>query len=141
MFGPRGDHFAGNGGGPESRRFRARIYIGFSHAYIGRYENKPRFGGARCRLADRAGFEHVATMFSTNGTFWTWTFHSLLHGRIPAGINDAVFPSDFRFVRNTLWNVARIGAFSLIDAINVALTGRSSNMLVVLRKPAGAHTG
>ena len=94
--------------------------------------------GSVRQLADRVGFEHLATCFSTNGTFWTWTFHSLLNGRIPASVNDAVFPSDFRFVSNTLWNVARIGAFSLVDAANVALTRRSSNMLVILRKPAGA---
>jgi SAM-dependent methyltransferase len=94
------------------------------------------------RLASRAGFEHLATCFSTNGTFWTWTFHALLQGRIPARVNDAVFPSDFRFVANTLWNVARIGAFSLLDAVNVAIAGRSSNMLVILRKPAaGARAG
>lgn len=93
------------------------------------------------RLADRIGFDHRATHFSTNGTFWTWTCHSLLHGRIPARVNDAVFPSDFRFVRNSLWNVARIGTFSLLDAANVALTGRSSNMLVILRKAGAARTG
>ena len=87
------------------------------------------------RLAERVGFEHVETVFSTNGTFWTWSFHSLLQGRIPAGINDALFPSDARFVDNSLWNVARIGAFSAIDALNVVLTGRSANMLVILRKP------
>jgi len=90
------------------------------------------------RLAARTGFEHLATCFSTNGTFWTWTFHALLKGRIPAGVNDALFPSDSRFVRNTLWNVARITAFTLLDAANVAITRRSSNMLVILRKPAGA---
>ena len=87
------------------------------------------------RLADRVGLEHLETVFSTNGTFWTWTFHSLLHGRVPARINDAVFPSDARFIENSLWNVARIGAFSALDAANVLVTGRSANMLVILRKP------
>lgn len=96
--------------------------------------------GAR-RLAEATGFEHLATCFSTNGTFWTWTFHALLHDRIPARVNDALFPSDFRFVRNTLWNVARIGAFSLLDAANIACTRRSSNMLVILRKPPGGAPG
>jgi SAM-dependent methyltransferase len=91
------------------------------------------------RLADRAGFEHLATCFSTNGTFWTWTFHALLNGRVPAWVNDALFPSDRRFVSNTLWNVARIGAFSMVDAANIALTRCSSNMLVILRKPPGAQ--
>jgi SAM-dependent methyltransferase len=89
------------------------------------------------RLADRAGFEHLETVFSTNGTFWTWSFHSLLHGRLPARVNDALFPSDARFIENSFWNVARIGAFSALDAANVLLTRRSSNMLVILRKPSG----
>lgn len=90
------------------------------------------------RLAERAGFEHLDTRFSTNGTFWTWTCHSALHGRVPARINDALFPSDDRFIRNSLGNIARIGAFSLLDAANIVVTGRSSNMLVILRKPTGA---
>ena len=89
------------------------------------------------RLADRVGLEHLETVFSTNGTFWTWSFHSLLRGRVPARINDAVFPSDRRFIENSLWNVARIGAFSALDAANVLLTRRSANMLVILRKPGG----
>ena len=89
------------------------------------------------RLADRVGFEHLETVFSTNGTFWTWSFHSLLRGRVPARINDAVFPSDSRFVENSLWNVARIGIFSALDAANVLVTRRSANMLVILRNPGG----
>jgi 2-polyprenyl-3-methyl-5-hydroxy-6-metoxy-1,4-benzoquinol methylase len=87
-------------------------------------------------LAERTGFEHLHTGFSTNGTFWTWTFHSLLRRRWPAALNDALFPSDYRFIRNNPWNIARIGLFTAIDLINVKLTGQSSNMLVILRKPA-----
>ena len=45
--------------------------------------------GSVRKLAERAGFEHVETCFSTNGTFWTWTFHSLLRGRVSARVNDA----------------------------------------------------
>jgi SAM-dependent methyltransferase len=88
-------------------------------------------------LARRAGFTHLETCFSTNGTFWTWTFHSLLRGRVSARLNDAVFPSDYRFVQNSVWNIARIGAFSLLDAANRVFAGQSSNMLVILRKPLG----
>jgi SAM-dependent methyltransferase len=97
--------------------------------------------GSVRKLAARAGFEHVETCFSTNGTFWTWTFHSLLRGRVSARLNDAVFPSDGRFIRNNLWNIARIGAFSLLDAVNLLCTGQSSNMLVILRKPADTARG
>jgi len=93
--------------------------------------------GSAKALAARVGFEHVETSFSTNGTFWTWTFHSLLRGRWPAALNDAIFPSDYRFIKNNPWNLARIGLFSLFDAANITLTGQSSNMLVILRKPLG----
>jgi 2-polyprenyl-3-methyl-5-hydroxy-6-metoxy-1,4-benzoquinol methylase len=86
-------------------------------------------------LAARAGFEHVETCFSTNGTFWTWTFHSLLRGRVDARLNDALFPSDYRFIQSNLWNIARIGAFALLDVANRVCTGQSANMLVILRKP------
>ncbi len=87
-------------------------------------------------LAQRAGFEHLETSFSTNGTFWTWSFHSLFRGRLPARVNDALFPSDYRFVESNVWNIARIGLFTLFDVANVLLTKQSSNMLVILRKPA-----
>ena len=92
--------------------------------------------GSALKLARRVGFEHLETSFSTNGTFWTWSFHSLLRGRIPSRLNDALFPSDWRFIENNVWNIARIGLFTLFDAANVACTGQSSNMLVILRKPA-----
>jgi hypothetical protein len=32
--------------------------------------------------------------FSTNGTFWVWSFHAALLGRISAKWNDRLFPSD-----------------------------------------------
>lgn len=87
------------------------------------------------KLGERAGFEHVETRFSTNGTFWTWSFHSLFRGRIPDAWNDAIFPSDYRFVESNAWNIARIGLFTVFDALNLVFTRRSSNMLVILRKP------
>lgn len=87
-------------------------------------------------LAERAGFEILEIAYSTNGTFWTWSFHSLFQGRLPAGWNDAIFPSDYRFIESNPWNIARIGLFTFFDAANVLLTKQSSNMLVILRKPA-----
>lgn len=90
------------------------------------------------RLADRVGFEHLETSFSTNGTFWTWSFHSWLRGRIPARWNDAIFPSDYRFIESNAWNILRIGLFTVFDMANLALTRQSSNMMVILRKPLDA---
>ncbi|MBI3769012.1 MAG: fatty acid desaturase [Deltaproteobacteria bacterium] len=96
--------------------------------------------GSSRRLAERAGFEHVETSFSTNGTFWTWSLHSLLAERFPRRVCDALLPSDHRFIESTLWNVIRGGLFSAVDALNVLLTGRSANMAVILRKPFHPET-
>lgn len=86
-------------------------------------------------LGEKTGFEHVETCFSTNGTFWTWSFHSFLKGKVPDWLNDAVFPSDQRFVESNAWNVVRIGGFTIVDLLNVIVTGQSSNMLAIYRKP------
>ena len=87
------------------------------------------------RAARRVGFEHVETCFSTNSQFWIWSFHSLLIRFLPRRICDAMFPSDHRFVKSSLWMVLRGGVFTAMDMLNVLSTGRSSNMAVILRKP------
>jgi 2-polyprenyl-3-methyl-5-hydroxy-6-metoxy-1,4-benzoquinol methylase len=90
------------------------------------------------RAARRVGFEHVETLFSTNSQFWIWSFHSLLSGLLPRNLCDALFPSDHRFVKSGIWTVLRGGFFTAVDTLNVLLTGRSSNMAVILRKPGKA---
>jgi fatty acid desaturase/2-polyprenyl-3-methyl-5-hydroxy-6-metoxy-1,4-benzoquinol methylase len=87
------------------------------------------------RAAERAGFEHLETCYSTNSQFWVWSFHSLLLRFFPRGLCDALFPSDHRFVKSGLWMVLRGGFFTALDTLNVMCTGRSSNMAVILRKP------
>jgi SAM-dependent methyltransferase len=86
------------------------------------------------RAAKRAGFEHVETSFSTNSQFWIWSFHSLLLRFLPRRVCDALFPSDHRFVKSGLWMVLRGGFFTAVDMLTVVFTGRSSNMMVILRK-------
>lgn len=92
-------------------------------------------GTSAARAAKRMGFEHVETCFSTNSQFWIWSFHSLLGQFLPGNLCDALFPSDHRFVKSGLWTVLRGGFFTVVDTLNVLLTGRSSNMAVILRKP------
>lgn len=87
------------------------------------------------RAAKRAGFEHLETSFSTNSQFWIWTLHSLLLEFLPRRVCDALFPSDHRFLKSGVWMVLRGGFFTAVDTVNVRLTGRSSNMAVILRKP------
>jgi fatty acid desaturase/SAM-dependent methyltransferase len=86
------------------------------------------------RAAQRAGFEHVETCFSTNSQFWVWSFHSLLLRFLPHRICDALFPSDHRFVKSGGWMVLRGGFFTALDMLTVICTGRSSNMAVILKK-------
>ncbi len=87
------------------------------------------------RLGERVGFEHLETCFSTNGTFWTWTFHSLTLPWLGRRLSDALFPSDHRFIESSLWNIARIAAFTYLDKANCLLLGQSSNMLCIFRRP------
>ena len=87
------------------------------------------------RAAQRVGFEHVETCFSTNSQFWIWSFHSLLGGFLPQKVCDSLFPSDHRFVKSSVWMVFRGGFFTAVDMLTVLLTKRSSNMAVILRKP------
>jgi len=87
------------------------------------------------RLGQRAGFEHLETCFSTNGTFWTWTFHSLSRPLLGQRVSDALFPADHRFIESNPWNIARIGAFTLVDMLNTAVLRQSSNMLCIFRRP------
>ncbi|HEX7899896.1 MAG TPA: fatty acid desaturase [Planctomycetota bacterium] len=88
------------------------------------------------RAAERVGFEHLETVYSTNSQFWIWTLHSLAGRFISRGLRDALFPSDHRFVKSNLWTILRGGAFTAVDILNVLFTGRSANMAVILRKPA-----
>lgn len=87
------------------------------------------------RAAKRAGFEHLETCFSTNSQFWVWTMHSVLLRFLPRAVCDVLFPSDHRFLKSGVWMALRGGFFTVVDILNVRLTGRSSNMAVILRKP------
>jgi len=87
------------------------------------------------RAARRVGFEHVETTYSTNSQFWIWSFHSLLGTFLPRKVCDALFPSDHRFVKSSIWIVLRGGFFTAVDMLTLLCSGRSSNMGVILRKP------
>jgi len=87
------------------------------------------------QLGERVGFEHLETCFSTNGTFWTWTCHSLSKNLLGDRLSDALFPSDHRFIESNLWNILRIGAFTYLDKANCLLFRQSSNMLCIYRRP------
>jgi 2-polyprenyl-3-methyl-5-hydroxy-6-metoxy-1,4-benzoquinol methylase len=89
-------------------------------------------------LGERSGFEHVGTSFSTNGTFWNWSFHSLLQNKISAKWNDRIFPSDHRLVKSSLYNLLLLSGFAVLDMLNVIITRQSGNMFCIFRKPASS---
>ena len=86
-------------------------------------------------LGERTGFEHVETSFSTNGAFWTWSFHSRLQNTLPSRWNDRIFPSDHRFIDSNPGNLARASLFALFDLATLAVSRQSANMLCIFRKP------
>lgn len=87
------------------------------------------------RLAELTGFELVHIDFQPNAIFWVWTFHSLLK-RTPglAGVADALFPP-INWTQTTAGNFVRNGFFAAVDMVLKAVTGQTSNMGVVFRKP------
>lgn len=89
-------------------------------------------------LGERAGFEHVLTSFSTNSGFWTFSAHALTQAAFGRRVADALFASDHRVTKSSLWNLARSAAFTGIDVLTLLATRRSANMLVMHRKPLGA---
>lgn len=90
-------------------------------------------------LVEGAGFQFLGTKFSTNGAFWSWTMHAYLVRKGMRAIADRLFPSDHRFTSSSIFNIFRLGAFTLVDMLVLILTGRSSNMLIIARKPGGNH--
>jgi 2-polyprenyl-3-methyl-5-hydroxy-6-metoxy-1,4-benzoquinol methylase len=91
-------------------------------------------------LTAEIGFELVAIKFHPAPAFWNWTFHSLLGGPgnppWKSKLADCLFPP-VGFQDNNLRNLIAVSAFTFLDIAQKALTGQTSNMAVVLRKPEG----
>lgn len=87
------------------------------------------------KLAELTGFELVHLEFQPNAIFWVWTFHSLLK-RNPqlAGMADKLFPP-INWAQTTPGNFIRNGFFAGVDMVLKMVTGQTSNMGVVFRKP------
>jgi 2-polyprenyl-3-methyl-5-hydroxy-6-metoxy-1,4-benzoquinol methylase len=114
---------------PEARRF-GRHWGGL---HVPRHWTMLNPRSAR-RLADLTGFQHVATSFSTNGTFWIWSLHSSLRGRLADRWNDRLFPSDHRAVETNAWNFLTAAGFAFLDMAMAFFTRQSANMLCIFRK-------
>jgi 2-polyprenyl-3-methyl-5-hydroxy-6-metoxy-1,4-benzoquinol methylase len=91
--------------------------------------------GSIRKLAEMTGFEVEMIDFNPNAIFWFWTFHSMIVSTNPKlrKFADWLFPA-IDFQRDTMANFLRICFFCGIDVIIKALTGQTSNMVVVFRK-------
>jgi 2-polyprenyl-3-methyl-5-hydroxy-6-metoxy-1,4-benzoquinol methylase len=85
------------------------------------------------RLAESVGFELVKIDYHPAPAFWNWTFHSLLKPKSKAAADNLFPPVDFQ--KNNLKNLIAVSIFTSFDIAIKALTGKTSNMSVVLRRP------
>jgi SAM-dependent methyltransferase len=69
-------------------------------------------------------------------TFVIWSLHSFLVNRGFKRMADALFPSDDRYMKTTLINVARHGLAQIVSRIEGLITGKTACMVVVIRKKA-----
>lgn len=91
-------------------------------------------------LCESVGFRVEKVNFHPAPAFWNWTFHSIVKswdgGKDSAFTKtaDSLFPPQ-EFQRNSLRNLIAVSAFTSFDVLQKLLTGRTSNMSVLLRKP------
>lgn len=85
-------------------------------------------------MAESIGFIVERIDFNPAPAFWNWTGHSVLKSKGLDKAADALFPP-VDFQKNNLRNFFAAGTFTVIDLVIKSLTGTTSNMAVVLRKP------
>lgn len=95
-------------------------------------------------MAESVGFKVESIQYNPAPAFWNWTFHSIVKSWAkdkPAkqsvklkALADALFPP-VDFQRNNLKNLFFVSAFTAIDVGIKAITGTTSNMAVVMRRP------
>jgi 2-polyprenyl-3-methyl-5-hydroxy-6-metoxy-1,4-benzoquinol methylase len=101
-------------------------------------------------MAESVGFIVESIQYHPAPAFWNWTFHSIVKSwgkgkseaeaaRIKA-LADGLFPP-VDFQQNNLKNLFFVSGFTAIDIIQKALTGTTSNMAVVLRRPPETAPG
>jgi len=93
------------------------------------------------RLANATGFELQNISYAPFAFSWLLTFRSiLLANPATAGFADRIFPLE-GCIRPTALNFIRNNFLLALDIVVLLLTGRTSNMWVVFRKPLQAEAG
>jgi SAM-dependent methyltransferase len=91
--------------------------------------------GSLADLADRVGLERPRIGYQTNPIFWVWSCHAALRRRLPGRRwPDRLFPPVGIF-RSSLQSFLLLGLFTVVDAIQLRLTGRTASLIAEFRKP------
>lgn len=86
-------------------------------------------------LARSNGLEVTRVEFQPNPIFWVWTAHSWLRDRFPSrSWPDRAFPP-VEIFRPSLRSLVLLTAFTLVDLVLRAASGRTASMAVEMRKP------
>ena len=89
-------------------------------------------------LADRVGLEVERVEYQPNPIFWVWTCHSWLKARFPRRRwPDRLFPP-VKIFDASLRSFLLLSAFTMLDAAQRRVTGRTASIAVELRKPGSA---
>lgn len=91
------------------------------------------------KLARAADLEVATIRFNPTGSTWLYTFHSLTKGSPTfARYADLLFPLEGS-MKTTFANFVRNMIFTALEIVILLLTGQTSNMGVVMRKPVGVR--
>jgi 2-polyprenyl-3-methyl-5-hydroxy-6-metoxy-1,4-benzoquinol methylase len=84
-------------------------------------------------LADKAGLRVVRVEYMPAAIFWVWTLHSMLFSRRPR-LADRLFPPVDTLLGGGPWIWAMLSVLTAVDLAVRAVTGKTSNMRVILRR-------
>jgi SAM-dependent methyltransferase len=89
-------------------------------------------------LAQAVGLEVDQVEYQPNPIFWVWSFHASLRRRFPRSRwPDRLFPP-VKIFEPSLQSLGLLTAFTVVDQVQRAISGRTGSILVDLRKPLSA---
>jgi 2-polyprenyl-3-methyl-5-hydroxy-6-metoxy-1,4-benzoquinol methylase len=86
-------------------------------------------------LAEAVGFRVERVEYEVNPVFWNWSFHSWLREKLPrSSVPDRLFPPVAIF-HPSPQSFVLLSAFTVVDLVLKAVTGKTASMSVEMRKP------
>ncbi len=88
------------------------------------------------RMGESVGLEYVTHYFHPGPTHWVWTLHnvSMQYNNFLGKFGQWLF-NPVRIFRKGIIPFTLLGFFTVLDSILIKLTGRSSVMTIIFRKP------